>query len=155
MHSTRKKFVYLMKSSKIIYASFCQVFHLHLCPGLQVIRCTLQFLWTSKYPIKSKPEIHVCNISASVCVWVISTVENSFDNTLWPLSYDPYSPTCSFLAKLCRNSPYDSHTLMAWAGPEKDVWPCYHCMLLFARCEPKQLCCYINPHFSVLMSNVQ
>ena len=42
---------------------------------------------------------------------------------------------------------------MARAGPEKVIRPA-RIGRLFARCELKQLCCYINPDFSVKMSDV-
>ena len=42
---------------------------------------------------------------------------------------------------------------MARAGPEKAVRPA-RIARLFARYELKQLCCYINPDFSVKMSDV-
>ena len=43
---------------------------------------------------------------------------------------------------------------MARAGPEKAVRLCLGRLRLFARCDLKQLCCYINPDFSVKMSDV-
>ena len=43
---------------------------------------------------------------------------------------------------------------MARAGPEKAVRLCLGRLRLFARCDLKQLCCYINPDFSVKMSEV-
>ena len=42
---------------------------------------------------------------------------------------------------------------MARAGPEKAIRPA-RIARLFARCELTQLCCYINPDFSVKMSDV-
>lgn len=39
-------------------------------------------------------------------------------------------------------------------APEKVVWPCQDRVRLFARCELKQLCCYVNPEFSVKKSDV-
>ena len=43
---------------------------------------------------------------------------------------------------------------MARAGPEKAVRLCLGRLRLFARCDLKQLSCYINPDFSVKMSDV-
>ena len=43
---------------------------------------------------------------------------------------------------------------MARAGPEKAVRLCLGRLRLFVRCDLKQLCCYINPDFSVKMSDV-
>ena len=42
---------------------------------------------------------------------------------------------------------------MARAGPEKAIRP-NRIARLFARCELKQLCCYLNPDLSVKMSDV-
>ena len=42
---------------------------------------------------------------------------------------------------------------MAGIVPEKAVRPA-RIARLFARCELKQLCCYINPDFSVKISDV-
>ena len=66
------------------------------------------------------------------------------------LSYDLYGPAHAFIAKLLRKSPYEGRTPWREQGRKKPSGP--HTGILSiarARCELKQLCCYINPDFSV------
>ena len=56
---------------------------------------------------------------------------------------------CKTVEKILVWGPY----AMAQAAPEKAVGPA-RIARLFAWCELKQLCCYINPDFSVKMSDV-
>ena len=78
------------------------------------------------------------------------------------LSYDPYSPEHAFIAKLFRKSPYEGRTRWGeqdWkkpSGPAKIAYGPHTGILSIAhtRCELKQLCCYVNPDFSVKMSDV-
>ena len=78
------------------------------------------------------------------------------------LSYDPYGPTRAFIEKLLRKSPYEGRTRWREQGRKKPSGPARiaygpHTGILSiarARCELKQLCCYINPDFSVKKSNV-
>ena len=88
---------------------------------------------------------------------VISVFENN-----WTLSYDPYGPARAFIAKLLRKSPYEGRTRWGEQGRKKPSGPARiaygpHTGILSiarARYELKQLCCYINPDFSVKMSDV-
>ena len=78
------------------------------------------------------------------------------------LSYDPYGPARAFIAKVLRKSPYEGRTRWREQGRKKPSGPARiahgpHTGILStarARCELKQLCCYINPDFSVKMSDV-
>ena len=78
------------------------------------------------------------------------------------LSYDPRGPARAFIAKLLRKSPYEGRTRWREQGHKKPSGPARiaygpHTETLSiarARCELKQLCCYINPDFSVKMSDV-
>ena len=78
------------------------------------------------------------------------------------LSYDPDGPARAFIAKLLIKSPYEGCTRWREQGREKPSGPVRiaygpHTGILStarARCELKQLCCYINPDFSVKMSHV-
>ena len=78
------------------------------------------------------------------------------------LSYDPYGPARAFIAKLLRKSPYEGRTRWSEQDRKKPsglarIAYCPHTGILSiarARCELKQLCCCINPDFSVKMSDV-
>ena len=78
------------------------------------------------------------------------------------LSYDPYGPARAFIAKVLRKSPYEDRTRWREQGRKKPSGPARiahgpHTGILStarARCELNQLCCYINPDFSVKMSDV-
>ena len=81
----------------------------------------------------------------------------------WYLSYDPDGPARAFIAKLLGKSPYEGRTRWREQGRKKPSGPARiaygpHTGILSiarARCELKQLCCYINPDFSVKMSDVK
>ena len=66
--------------------------------------------------------------------------------------HDPYGPARAFIAKVLRKSPYEGRTSglarIAY-GPHTGILS-----IARARCELKQLCCYINPDFSVKMSSI-
>ena len=78
------------------------------------------------------------------------------------LLYDPYGPPRAFIAKVLRKSPNEGRTW--WReqvrkrpfGPARIAYGLNTRILsvVRARCELKQLCCYINPDFSVKMSNI-
>ena len=78
------------------------------------------------------------------------------------LLYDPYGPARAFIAKLLRKSPYEGRTW--WreqvrkkpSGPARIAYGPHTGILSIARArsELKQLCCCINPDFSVKMSNI-
>ena len=78
------------------------------------------------------------------------------------LSYDPCDPARAFIAKLLRKSPYEGRTRWREQGLKKPSGPARiaygpHTGILSivrTRCELKQLCCYINPNFSVKLSDV-
>ena len=78
------------------------------------------------------------------------------------LSYDAYGPARAFNAKLLRKSPYEGRTRWREQGGKKPSSPARiaygpHTGILSivrVRCEPKHLCCYINPDFSVKMSDI-
>ena len=78
------------------------------------------------------------------------------------LLYDPYGPARAFIAKVLRKSPYEGRTpwreqdLKKPSGPARIAYDPHTGILsiAWARCELKQLCCYINPDFSVKMSNI-
>ena len=80
----------------------------------------------------------------------------------YDLTYDPYGPARAFNAKLLRKSPYKGHTRWREQGRKKPCCPARiaygpHREILsiaHAICELKQLCCYINPDFSVKMSGL-
>ena len=78
------------------------------------------------------------------------------------LSYDPYGPVCAFITNVLRKSPYEGRMRWREQGRKK---PCSPARIAYGprtgilsiartRCELKQLCCYINPDFSVKMSDV-
>ena len=93
----------------------------------------------------------------AICCFLIARV---LRNCL--LSYDPYGPARAFIAKLLRKSPYEGRTRWREQGRKKPSGPARiaygpHTGILSiarARCELKQLCCYVNPDFSVKMSDV-
>ena len=78
------------------------------------------------------------------------------------LLYDPYGPARAFIAKLLRKSPYEGRTW--WreqvrkkpSGPARIAYSPHTGILSIARARSKlkQLCCCINPDFSVRMSNI-
>ena len=78
------------------------------------------------------------------------------------LSYDMYGPVRAFFAKLLRKSPFEGRTWRREQGRNKPSGPARiaygpHTRILSmarARCELKQLCCYISLDFSVKMSDV-
>ena len=57
-------------------------------------------------------------------------------------------PRALFIAKVLRKSPYEGRTRIAHS-PHTGILS-----IACARCELKQLCCYINPDSSVKMSDV-
>ena len=79
------------------------------------------------------------------------------------LLYDPNRRARAFIAKLLRKSPYEGRTRWREQGRKKPSGPARiaydpHTGILSiarARCELKQLCCYINPDVSVKMSDVR
>ena len=78
------------------------------------------------------------------------------------LPHDPYGPALAFIAKLLRKSPYEGRTRWREQSRKKPSRPAriaYGChtgifSIARARRELKQLCCYINPDFSVKKSDV-
>ena len=78
------------------------------------------------------------------------------------LSYDPYGPARAFISKLLRKSRYEGRTRWRERGRKKPSGPARiaygpHTGILSiarARYKLKQLCCYINPDFSVKMSDL-
>ena len=78
------------------------------------------------------------------------------------LLYDLYGPARAFIAKVLRKSPYEGRTWWCKQVRKKPSEPARiaygpHMGILSiarARCQLKQLCCYINPDFSVKMSNI-
>ena len=78
------------------------------------------------------------------------------------LSYDPYGPGRAFIARLLIKSPYEGRTRWREQGRKKPSGPARiaygpHTGILSiarTRCELKQLCCHINPDFSVKMIDV-
>ena len=78
------------------------------------------------------------------------------------LSYDTYDPARAFIAKLLRKSPYEGRT--QWrersrkkpSGPARIAYGPHTAILSIARarCKLKQICCYINPDFSVKVSDL-
>ena len=78
------------------------------------------------------------------------------------LLYDPYGPAHAFIAKVLRKSLYEGSTW--WreqvrkkpSEPARIAYGPHTGILLIARArsELKQLCCYINPDFSVKMCNI-
>ena len=79
------------------------------------------------------------------------------------LSYDPYGPARAFIAKLLRKSSYERRTRWRERGRKKPSGPARiaygpHTGILSiarGRYKLKQLCCYINPDFSVKMSDLR
>ena len=93
-------------------------------------------------------------------IWAL--VQGNQSATYCILLYDPYGPACAFIAKVLRKSLYEGCTW--WreqvrkkpSGPARIAYGPHTGILSIARarCELKQLCCYINPNFSVKMSDV-
>ena len=104
-----------------------------------------------------------------------SPVDPSFQlattcESVWPGLYSlhcsnytlSYGPARAFIAKLLRKSPYEGRTRWREQGRKKPSRPARiaygpHTGILSiarARCELKQLCCYINPDFSVKKSDI-
>ena len=87
---------------------------------------------------------------------IMEPVKISQHGKYFSLSYDPYGPARAFIAKLLRKSPYEGRTRWREQGRKKPSGPARiaygpHTGILSiarARCELKQLCCYINPDFS-------
>ena len=75
---------------------------------------------------------------------------------------DRYGPARAFIAKLLIKSPYEGRTRWRDQGRKKPSGPARitcvpHTGILSiarARCELKQLCCYINPDFAVKMIDI-
>ena len=94
-------------------------------------------------------------------VWTHAVI-GQFCGSYSTLLYDPHGPARAFIAKLLRKSPYEGRTW--WreqvrkkpSGPARIAYGPHTGILsiLRARSELKQLCCCINPDFSIKMSNI-
>ena len=97
---------------------------------------------------------HSC---ATIGLWIIAKFQppycwsSSGDQDV-SLSYDPYSPARTFIAKLLRKSPYEGCMRWREQGRKKLSGPAR--IAYGSSRDANQLCCYLNPNFSAKMSNV-